>query len=229
MKWFYVEKGAQQGPVSEYVLRLMRNQGKLSSGSLVWHEGMEKWESYSERIGDDLGSLPMPPVIPPEMTQGAQKDESMRYAGFWIRGAATIIDGLILAAIQVIPIFSVMFMFGMGEAMMAQGNGSALSEGFTFLMVIVCIGMWFFILFLSVAYPTFFHGKYGATFGKMALGIKVVSPTGGRISYMRAFGRAFAIMLSGMIFYIGYIMAAFDREKRSLHDMMCDTRVIYKK
>jgi len=28
---------------------------------------------------------------------------------------------------------------------------------------------------------------------------------------------------------IGYIMAAFDSEKRALHDHICDTRVIYAK
>ena len=29
-----------------------------------------------------------------------------------------------------------------------------------------------------------------------------------------------------MILMIGYIMAGFDSEKRALHDMICDTRVI---
>ena len=31
-----------------------------------------------------------------------------------------------------------------------------------------------------------------------------------------------------MICYIGYILAAFDDQKRSLHDHICNTRVIYK-
>jgi hypothetical protein len=31
-----------------------------------------------------------------------------------------------------------------------------------------------------------------------------------------------------MVCYIGYIIAAFDGQKRALHDHMCDTRVIYK-
>ena len=36
----------------------------------------------------------------------------------------------------------------------------------------------------------------------------------------------FAEMLSGMILGIGYLMAAFDDEKRALHDRICDTRVV---
>jgi uncharacterized RDD family membrane protein YckC len=42
----------------------------------------------------------------------------------------------------------------------------------------------------------------------------------------RAFGRYFGKLLSAIILGIGYIMAAFDSEKRALHDMICDTRVI---
>jgi uncharacterized RDD family membrane protein YckC len=32
--------------------------------------------------------------------------------------------------------------------------------------------------------------------------------------------------VSAILLCIGYIMAGFDSEKRALHDMMCDTRVI---
>jgi uncharacterized RDD family membrane protein YckC len=33
-------------------------------------------------------------------------------------------------------------------------------------------------------------------------------------------------MISGMILMIGYIIAGLDSQKRALHDMICDTRVI---
>ena len=69
-------------------------------------------------------------------------------------------------------------------------------------------------------------GKYGATPGKMACRLKVIRPDGGTISYMLSFGRAFAELISYMTLYIGYIMAAFDNEKRALHDHICDTRVV---
>ena len=77
------------------------------------------------------------------------------------------------------------------------------------------------------AYSIFFIGKYGATPGKMACKIKVVDATGAQIGYGRATGRFFAEILSGLICYIGYIMVAFDDQKRALHDRICNTRVIY--
>jgi uncharacterized RDD family membrane protein YckC len=71
-------------------------------------------------------------------------------------------------------------------------------------------------------------GKNGATVGKMACGIRVVGADGKSVGYGKSTGRYFAKMLSYIIILIGYIMAAFDDEKRSLHDRLCETRVVYK-
>jgi uncharacterized RDD family membrane protein YckC len=54
----------------------------------------------------------------------------------------------------------------------------------------------------------------------------VVRPDGRPVDLGRAFGRYFAKILSAFILLIGYIIAGFDSEKRALHDMICDTRVI---
>ena len=65
-----------------------------------------------------------------------------------------------------------------------------------------------------------------ATPGKLALGMKVLRPGGGRLTLGRAVGRYFAKVLSAMILCIGYIIAGIDSQKRGLHDMICDTRVV---
>jgi uncharacterized RDD family membrane protein YckC len=54
----------------------------------------------------------------------------------------------------------------------------------------------------------------------------VVRADGGRVGTARVVGRYFAETLSTIIFFAGYVMAAFDDEKRSLHDYLCDTRVV---
>ena len=79
---------------------------------------------------------------------------------------------------------------------------------------------------IQVAYNTIMIGNSGATVGKMAVGIKVVTADGGKVSYLRAFARYMAEVLSTLTFLVGYIIAAFDSEKRSLHDHICSTRVI---
>jgi uncharacterized RDD family membrane protein YckC len=62
----------------------------------------------------------------------------------------------------------------------------------------------------------------------MAVGLKIVTAEGTPITMMRAFGRAWAEQLSGLVCNIGYILAAFDSEKRALHDHICSTRVVFK-
>ena len=72
------------------------------------------------------------------------------------------------------------------------------------------------------------HSKYGATLGKMAVGLRVVTLDGNFPSFARAFGRGCSEILSGFCCYIGYILAGFDEQKRALHDHICATRVVYK-
>jgi uncharacterized RDD family membrane protein YckC len=79
---------------------------------------------------------------------------------------------------------------------------------------------------IPAVYESWFVGKYAATPGKMACKLKVVMSEGDRVSFARAIGRHFAKYISGLILGIGYIMAGFDEQKRTLHDRICDTRVI---
>ena len=65
-----------------------------------------------------------------------------------------------------------------------------------------------------------------ATLGKMALGLVVVDVDGNRISFLRALGRYFAKILSGIILLIGYIMVGFTERKQGLHDMIASTLVV---
>ena len=67
--------------------------------------------------------------------------------------------------------------------------------------------------------------SYQATLGKMIFGMKVTDLYGNRVSFARATGRHFAKWLSGMILFIGYIMAGFTERKQGLHDMLAGTLV----
>ena len=70
--------------------------------------------------------------------------------------------------------------------------------------------------------------NFGATFGKMAMKIKVCKENEKELSaidivYRETIGR----YLSGLVLCIGYILIALDNRKRALRDMLCDTVVIY--
>jgi uncharacterized RDD family membrane protein YckC len=157
------------------------------------------------------------PVFMQKLAEGATiHTGQFNYAGFWIRFGAVFLDGLILKAVA----FVLSLAFGMSLAQSAGVEPGPIVARQIVLM---------FIQFaIAIAYEVFMIGKYGATLGKMACKIHVITADGGQVSYLRAFGRYFAKLLSYFTCTIGFIMAGFDEEKRALHDRICNTRVVYK-
>jgi len=250
MEWYYVEAGERQGPVSEDEFNAMISSGKITPETLVWFDGMKEWQPCKDmapasqtpanvslqsdaqccECGQTFPRLDMiqyehswvcgacKPVFFQRILEGAPVSGQMRYAGFWIRFFAKFIDGILLSAVNMIisiPITA----FTMAGAASQQSPNEAMM-----LLPQVILGV--IQMAIAISYSVFFVGRYGATPGKMAMHIKILRADGSSLTYGRAFGRYFAEMLSAIIFYIGYIMVAFDEEKRALHDRICDTRVI---
>lgn len=82
---------------------------------------------------------------------------------------------------------------------------------------------------MDITYQTIFVARFGGTVGKLICRIRVIRVDGQRLSFRHALARAAATYVSLLPCGIGLIMAAFDSEKRTLHDRICGTRVIWKK
>lgn len=158
------------------------------------------------------------PVFLQRMREGAVLPGKLEYAGFWIRFGARMIDGIILYAVSMI--ISMPFIL-----LMAGAETSGDQPPDTLFALTGCL-MPLLQLGVAVAYEAWFLGRFGATPGKMLCRLRVVLSDGTPISYLRGAGRHFATFVSGMILMIGYLMAAWDEQKRALHDHMCNTRVI---
>lgn len=153
------------------------------------------------------------------MASGAAVTSKWHYAGFWIRVVARLIDGVILGVVQACIALALFGTFG-AEFMPSVTRSApiGLRLGFQFLSYAV-----------AIVYEAVFLRYQGATLGKMALGLKVVRSNGAPLGWGVSIGRYFMYIVSAIILGIGYIMAGFDDEKRTLHDRACDTRVIYKR
>jgi len=167
------------------------------------------------------------PVFLQKLAEGAKINtpyyQELNYAGFWIRFAAKFIDGLILG----IPLWIVMFIVMAATGGFADSGTRRSEPSGVGVVLILLLEFGFFAAYIG--YQIYFLGKYGATPGKMLCRLRVVSSDGTRFGYGRATGRTFAEMLSYMVCYIGYIIAAFDNpQKRALHDHICNTRVVQK-
>lgn len=137
----------------------------------------------------------------------------LNYAGFWIRLAAYLMDAIVLMPLSLlINIF-----------LLPMVLSTPPDQNFGLQILFQ-----FFGFLLNAAYKIFFNGKYGATPGKMIAGLKIVRADGSPIGYGLATLRMLAEIVSAFTLGIGYIMIAFDDQKRALHDRLCNTRVIRK-
>ena len=163
------------------------------------------------RFGDRLICSNCKNAYAQKLREGVATAGAFVYAGFWIRLLAVLIDGIILFVAGMVAQLPLAPLLKSGQVELM-----AMAFGLVYLIDIA----------IGATYEGFFISRYAATPGKMALNLKVVRPDGGRVSLGRAVGRYFAKLLSGLILCIGYIMAGFDSQRRALHDLLCDTRVI---
>lgn len=153
---------------------------------------------------------------------GYTQTQPQRYAGFWIRVAAYILDGIVLSAVTV-PIFLI---FCLPVIMKVARNGN-LEEGpppelvgvIFMLLPVVWALHWLYEALLT-------SSTWQGTIGKRILRLKVTDDFGNKITFARSTGRFFAKILSGMVMYIGFIMVGFMERKRGLHDIICNTQVL---
>jgi uncharacterized RDD family membrane protein YckC len=139
--------------------------------------------------------MSMPPVVP----------EQPRYAGFWIRLLAYIIDAVVLGVIT-FPLIQVLNSMGIaGDSTNVLG---------------IAISWMYFAVFES--------SEWMASPGKKVLGLIVTDDQGMRLSVGRATRRYFAKILSALLLGIGFFMIAFTARKQGLHDKIFHTLVLRK-
>ena len=290
MDWYYAIGGERFGPLDQAGFDQLVYEGRITGVTLVWRDGLDDWVQYQFLAGPTTAS---PGEIPPAMVQCSQchrqasQDDMVQYqdhwvcaeckdtfyqrvreggfspqapavagrhrfAGFWIRFGASLLDGLILIVINAV------FSFMLQAVMMSTRDPG----GLIWLQIFSSLIQ----LTIGITYVTWFLGKFGATPGKMACGLKVIVSNGRPITYLRAFGRYWAVALSVIITYIlfagvmgvvvfttlagggpegpmvavavvlgillgllaffPFYMAGMTKQKCALHDFICNTRVI---
>lgn len=130
----------------------------------------------------------------------------LKYAGFWIRLVAVMVDGLVL--------FAASFLVGLFMPTNIQETG--------------LLGRVIFTL-IGWVYYVWMTNSTQSTLGKKLVGIKVQSVDGQKLSLGKVIIReTIGKLLSAITLGIGYIMAAFTEKKQGLHDFMAKSVVIYK-
>jgi uncharacterized RDD family membrane protein YckC len=247
MTWYYLIGNQPTGPVEEPEIDRLFSHGTINLGTRVWRQGLQTWKTLAEAFerpavscfkckklaAPDLavryGSLSLcqdcKDIFFQQIREGLSPETTGIYGGFWIRAGAYLIDQITLFMLR-LP-FDLAMRAYVFWVMYQSTSGGSNRTIWTSQGILIAYGLYaLLIILIGLAYSVFFVGRYGATPGKMALKLRIVRSDFSKVSYLRALGRYFAQGLSGMLLYIGYIMAGFDSEKRALHDYLCDTRVI---
>ena len=168
-------------------------------------------------------SVSSAPTIQPERVASQSEVASnqtteIRYAGFWIRYVAVFIDGLVIG----IPVWITYFV---SAFVLISSVGIDNIKNISFLTKIL---VQFPGTLIAWIYYVLMTKKYGATLGKKAVGIRVVSDksknlTWGQVILRETIGK----IISAIILYVGYILAGFTGRKQALHDKIASTTVVY--
>lgn len=162
------------------------------------------------------------------MTDVLQPGE--RYAGFWIRFAAFVVDSVIVSAI-VGPIAAALYEEP-GAAAVATRllTAEQLSDSLMQLIDLfrpVSVGDFLLNVMAPAAAVVAFWMYRSATPGKMATRTKIVdAATGGPPSKQQCVLRYLGYYVSLFGLGLGFLWVAFDRRKQGWHDKMAGTVVI---
>lgn len=146
--------------------------------------------------------------------------DDIAYAGFWVRLAAYFLDNVIVFLMLLIVRLAL-------AGFLSVVRGTALGGNILFHYTLKDI-----VLYLGQVLYFILCTRYtGTTIGKRAMNLRVVNADGSpeldmlTVVYRETVGR----FLCSLPICIGYLMTGLDKEKRGIHDMLCDTRVVYAK
>lgn len=143
----------------------------------------------------------------------------MKIAPLWNRVGGALIDLIVVFVITLVICFLWGFFIGLEgkERYLSSAESDALWQGRGMLvgLLVDCV---YTVLTMT--------GAKQATFGQRAVGVKITKDNGAPIGYGAALGRWFVSLFSSILLKIGFLIAIFTKNKKTLHDLMAGTIVI---
>ena len=148
-----------------------------------------------------------PPDAPAGPAQG------LRYAGFWVRFVAFILDAIVLGVITtaLAPLVS-------GGDVVTTTSGGVVTINYTANAIGLLIDLVYFVGFWTWR---------GQSPGMIPFNMRIVlAADGGKVDVVRSLLRYVGLIISIVILFLGVIWIAFDRRKQGWHDKIAGTVVV---
>jgi uncharacterized RDD family membrane protein YckC len=145
----------------------------------------------------------------------------MRYAGFWLRFVAFVIDAMVITGCNFVvnPGYMGMVRYQYSYHNLEYSENMFAEMSLFRVTIIAVIIRWLYFTLLE-------SSKWQATVGKKLLGLQVIDENGNCIGFGRANARYWSKIISAIILCIGFIMAGFTEKKQALHDIIAKTLVV---
>lgn len=244
MIWYYIDETItdgerRKGPYSIDEIRNFVKEGVIKDETLVWHSGMESWTTWKDTDEAKESSLTEEEQVRAALEAIlAEHKSTKRYAGFFIRGIAYLVDNFILSVIGVLLLMILNAMqfldlSALADAMNAYVNNPTSEDALSKVLDVpgthLFLGIWGFI---QAIYFICFTALRSATPGKKIVHIHVEAANGSDMNWILAALRYVASLFtqSTFMFYgLGYLIVMIDPKRRTLHDFIARTRVVHDK
>ncbi len=143
----------------------------------------------------------------------------LRYASFETRLVAFVLDAIVLFSV-----LALFFVVAFLQILLRSDFGEVDPPDSAFYLAAIILLVYFFA-FLPLYFVVLLAWR-GQTVGKMAMDIKVVRSDGRPVGLGTAILRLIGYMLSTVLLFVGFLMIAFDGQRRAFHDRLADTLVV---
>lgn len=151
------------------------------------------------------------------MSHGGPDRASLRYAGLWIRGVALLLDWLVFCSLffPITRVVKGVWLMRATDHRWAHGH---------FVFDPLCL----YFLLVMIAYFVLLEGLFGATLGKMIVGIRVVGSEGEPIGMAKSIVRNALRLVDGLpaLNLLGIVLILTSPYKTRFGDRVARTRVV---
>ncbi|WP_264738764.1 RDD family protein [Cytobacillus firmus] len=138
--------------------------------------------------------------------------DPIRFAGFWMRFWAYLLDLVVVGSVDRIlinPIF--------------RALDIPLHESNLFAPISIATAITFYAYFVLMT------KFFGQTLGKMVFGLRVVNLEGKKLTWSTILFREWIGRFISATIFVGYVIVAFLPKKQGLHDLFAETSVVHER
>jgi uncharacterized RDD family membrane protein YckC len=151
--------------------------------------------------------------VPVEISKEACTNEHshIRYAGFWMRLWAYLLDLLVVGSLNRLLVFPLFHLLGIPTERTNMFAPASIATAAVF-----------------YAYFVLMTKFFQQTLGKMVFGLKVADESGKPLTWSTVlFREVVGKFIAKTILFIGFLFVAFSEKKKGMHDQFADTIVVH--